>query len=702
MKITQKFCRFFQAFPKPDFGRVKIAFIDISILLVAVCFLPAVVQSSPVPRSKIPSKTLDVLDVKPLTVEERLLAVSIQGLVNRSRPKIYLLMNQNDSFWLDLLKQRKLVTETRIIKDIQELAKSYRSFLNGAVVPDPKLVATINIATMIAGVRGFAICTPEQAQAIGLPIKSDLRGRWKNSKEAYEWAFNNLHSEMTKSAVAWACPSEVFHAERDYFIQHKIWCVWISGPNEAKLPGSNIEQEKRFVEKLFNALPANIPIFGFPFYGQDLGIGEMGGTAIASAYAKYNIATALSSNLSVHSGYPPPVLKQKKLPAYKFDKSKVYLTFTISDGDNLQALQEWTFNLWRENERGSIPIAWTVGPTAPLLIPEIMRYYYSTASPVDRFVCDQSGAGYIYPAVYGSKYNRPAIFPAYARLTGELCESMDIHVLGVHDYLGTWTSHYRVFAENWPRLGAIFADYTKRAGIKYSSSRYRLARGNKPSVILIHASVGFPPKTDAENAIETMVREIREATSIRPAFLNCFAINWFYSPSMLIEVMKRLGPEYVAVPPETLVAFSSRYTLQAAQEENLALSAVASSQDDIGISENPRLTEIENDRYSCDGNMNTYWDKEDNKRLYILQLRLARPSRVARIVIYGFKHEDYAPKSFDILLNGRRVKRVNNLRYLNNRAQITLKPAICRTITLRINEYYGGSPAIRELEVYSK
>lgn len=656
---------------------------------------------SAVPRSSAPAPMLEVLDVRAAQPDERLLAASIQGLVNRTRPRIYLLANPSDGFWLDVLKQRGRVRKTVPIKNVQELVSRHKDVITGLVIPDPALPMSVNVATMLSAVRGYAIASPRLAASTGVRVAADLRGRWKSSVQAYDWAYENLRSSLSREAAAWACPSEIFHAQRDYLIQHKLWTFWISGPKDGKPPADQAG-ERRFVERLLKSLPANIPIFGFPYGGEEIGIGEMGGTAITSAYGDYNVCTALCSNLSVHSGYPIPLLKQKPLPHRRFDVGKVYLSFVMSDGDNLQTWQESHLRLWRDRARGQVPIAWTIGPTARLLMPEIVRYYYRSSDPDDRFVCDVSGAGYTYPGVYAARLDRPAVPAAYAKLTRDLCRPLDISVLCLHQYLGTWTPQMQVFAENWPELGAIFADYARRQGMNYGSSRYRLARGRLPAVIVLHSWLSFPSDTDREAMIDLAVREIREATDVRPAFLSCSVINWFTTPTDLREIMRRLGPEYVAVPPETLVTFAAKYTLQAVAEDNLAISASASSPDGILPDGRPNLTEIENDRYACDGDPDTYWDEADGKDLYVLQLRLARRSTVRRITIQGFEHENLAPKSFDILCDGKGVRRVTDLEYRDNRAEVTFRPTECATIALKIRESYGASPAIREIGAYAK
>jgi len=672
-----------------------------SLVPLLICISSYAGTADIVPRSSRPSAILEVLDVRQAPPDERLMAACVQGLVNRSRPRIYLFATSSDAFWLEVLKQRGLVRRTDNIRDIQDLVQRHKDMVKGLVIPDPDLPATVNVATMICAVRGCLISSPRLAKLIDIPVKADLRGRWGSSVEAYEWVYDNLLRLLSKEGAAWACPTETFHTERDYLIQHKLWTFWISGSNEANRPRVDPDGERRLVERALRALPANIPIFGCPDY-EESGIGDKGGATIASAYGTFNVCTGLCSNLSVHSGYNAPTLKQKPLPKEKFDAGKVYVSFIVSDGNDISALQERLLHSWRDTARGGLPIAWCISPIARLLVPEIVRYYYRSSDADDRFVCAMTGAGGMYPGVYGAKLDRPALMTAYAGLTGELCKPLDISILCMDNYLGTWTPHIQTFADNSPNLGAIFADNGRRTGMTYIGSRYRLMRGKLPPMIVVHALLELPLEEGREALIDTSVSQIKDATSVKPAFLNCFIANQFITPSDIQEIMRRLGPDYVAVPPEKLVAFSSKYTLQAADEKNLALSAKVSSPDGIGQDNRPNLTEIENDRFACDGDYSTYWNEEAGKDEYILYLRLDKKSAIRRITIVGLRQEDHAPKSFDIVCDGEIVQRVSNLEYRDNRAEVTFRPTICKTFSLRIRESYGSSPAIREIAVYSR
>src|ERR1051326_7976580 len=74
--------------------------------------------------------------------------------------------------------------------------------------------------------------------------------------------------------------------------------------------------------------------------------------------------------------------------------NKVYVSFTVSDGDNLQYSQHRMMKLWRDQARGSLPIGWTLSPVLMQAAPALAHYYRFTATPNDELIAGPSGAGY--------------------------------------------------------------------------------------------------------------------------------------------------------------------------------------------------------------------------------------------------------------------------------------------------------------------
>jgi hypothetical protein len=105
---------------------------------------------------------------------------------------------------------------------------------------------------------------------------------------------------------------------------------------------------------------------------------------------------------------------------------------------------------------------------------------------------------------------------------------------------------------------------------------------------------------------------------------------------------------------------------------------------------------------AIDGDPASYWDETDNQKLYWLRVQLRQKATVACLRLLGFKHHDYAPKDFEVVCDGKTVQKVENAQYQSNLLTLDLPPTECRIFELKITGYYGQSPAIRELGLFSK
>lgn len=135
--------------------------------------------------------------------------------------------------------------------------------------------------------------------------------------------------------------------------------------------------------------------------------------------------------------------------------------------------------------------------------------------------------------------------------------------------------------------------------------------------------------------------------------------------------------------------------IESTARPNLALMAKASSPDGL-----VKDGEAGDDQAAIDGDPKTYWDKQDNEKLYRLVLTFPFPVDVESLRITGYGQHTYAPKDFEILCDGKALKAVKDAVYTNNLLAVELPRTRCGALELKITGYYGGSPAIRELEVY--
>jgi type 1 glutamine amidotransferase/HEAT repeat protein len=138
-------------------------------------------------------------------------------------------------------------------------------------------------------------------------------------------------------------------------------------------------------------------------------------------------------------------------------------------------------------------------------------------------------------------------------------------------------------------------------------------------------------------------------------------------------------------------------TLKFGELRNLSRGATATSPD--GLDKDGAAG---GDEAAIDGNPATYWDEVDNQKLYILCVQLKQRSTVVFLKILGWQQHNYAPKDFEVLCDGKVIKKIEGAPYKNNWLTVDLPVTDCTTVELRITGYYGQSPAIRELEIWGK
>src|SRR5690606_41636427 len=124
------------------------------------------------------TKHLDVVDVTGLPDDEQLMLGALQGIVNRTRPRIYLIDTESTAgegsrTWLEDLDVPYTEHDSA-----QALLSAYGEEVAGSVVHDPAVPGSINVATTLAGSKDAGVLRPALAgrTSDGLPVVSGLRG----------------------------------------------------------------------------------------------------------------------------------------------------------------------------------------------------------------------------------------------------------------------------------------------------------------------------------------------------------------------------------------------------------------------------------------------------------------------------------------------------------------------------------------------
>lgn len=430
-------------------------------------------------------KTITVLDVHSLPYPARLCAAALQGLVNRGGPRIYLdygiyddpearrtnevffddelwfgkyraLLGNQDQCNLKEYRQRyhlALSNENDLIRFIEK----HLEMISGLVIWVEDFPDTANIAVMLAGLEGWLPVTPglvQQLEEFGLPVKEDLRRRWSDRVSLYQWAFDNLFPRCKSGVVAciepeWQRPEFV-----DYLVQNQIFAYSLAsgatgightllmllafGPPflrelifGLRLDGclrryalrqmGKMSAETALVNRIQQAVKAEPypTIFGWHTRRDD----ELSFMFQLSANGLRLVPSHLGGNFSFHSKLPSSGIKQKiRTETAELDPDGIYLTFTLSDGDQLMMMHTGELGNWYHPARGKVPFNWEVQPLLAELAPGLLEKYIGSATENDCLVAGPSGAGYIVPPLASN-------LAKYMDETNKICDLSGIQVV---------------------------------------------------------------------------------------------------------------------------------------------------------------------------------------------------------------------------------------------------------------------------------
>ena len=507
--------------------------------------LPIVKRTYPTlqPVRPKPAEHLYVIDATSIGHDEQVLLASLEGIVNRSQPRIYIIWGKDDTFWLNEMEKHGQTGEPIPVSDPLSLVKTFRSSINGAVVCDPKVYDSPCIAVDLSGLDNVLIATPDLAYKINIPITQDLRGKFIDDADALRYARINLLPRMNPYLCLCIDPA-IIGSQLDDVIAAQGSCFWVTGPKAQQFPGANEAAELAEVKTELAGLPLGTVVRGFWWRGDGLGLDEGPGVGLASHYGKITTVSDYVGNYSVTSGIRVGNLKQKKqLPAPVYDPAKIYVAIAVSDGDNLCTWRDYFEQYFTDPLHGTFPIAWGMGPTLLDVAPNEVQWFYEHATPNDEFLCDVSGVGYIYPPQFATSLSdRAGALKAFYDWTTSYMGRMDMHTLRLMDID---TPTIAEVGKDLPTIPFLMPDYGwSGEGDNYNEYTYTLPTG-QPVFRAITTSAGP----------DDMAAQIkRRVGATRPAFINVFIINWSLKLADMKHMLDVLGPDYVAVTPSQLNA----------------------------------------------------------------------------------------------------------------------------------------------------
>ncbi|MBD5224760.1 MAG: hypothetical protein HDS68_02170 [Bacteroidales bacterium] len=474
----------------------------------------------PAPAENI--KTLDMNSAS-LTGEERVMFCTLQGIINRSCPRI-LLYNHNEEPKSTWPSAHDLKTSAVRPSSPYQMVILFQNEIKGLVLYSNELSEHYsNLAATIAGLDRLLPVTPEiraklVANGLDFPVVEDLTSQTMTSAvQIYTYLYNNYWDRCNHRLLVSIRPTIPY--VHDIAAACGSACVWLD-PRKSR--------ERSLLDKMLKDMtPGRDFVLGW-YAEERSGIGEATkyglSTVPADFFENATLYTAVNNPVVI-----PPVPKRPKL------ENKVYAAVYISDGDNIQYCQHAMAKIFEQSGRGKMALNWTISPSLADISPMMLNYYYGKATSNDCFVSGPSGMGYTMPydahnsVYYGSSTSTTLLAP-YARLTQRYIEKAGLRVITIWDEVSD--TQRQIYADSCKYLyGLTINDWERQTG--------RLTSAVEADRLAVVPQ--YPCYANGADVITTFFnRDIRNFKGTEPMFVTGQASVWDAGPDKLVALQTRL------------------------------------------------------------------------------------------------------------------------------------------------------------------
>ena len=411
---------------------------------------------------------------------------TLQGIVNRNTATIYIDYVKESRYDVDKYWWNKYSSAGGWLSGVSvktyntplELIEAYLDKVKGAVVYDPAVASTSNIASAVAGIEnliairyntnGSSLYT-KLVKSGKLPVKvwlvnedgssmftgtgtipgTELKSTGSKKCDPYYWFIEN-YIKKGKCNTLWGgyyidqywltcwnkakgdhhCLTnhDFFVSKKAFFLDLSPWGDEPATDEKTQPSGTDLKTMKDLLLAAYNARKKDTMCYigGFPSWAhkyttRDGGIHkdvdtEWEYTRVISQYNACMDADAIAYGAEANSSFwqhfplkdkyeqkwvTRENLKERGLlkedGTVNLDNNREYYIFYVGDYDASSWIYQTAWYIWDDPARGSVPLMWAIGPALSQRSPQVMHYFYSTATENDYFVAADNGAGYLNP-----------------------------------------------------------------------------------------------------------------------------------------------------------------------------------------------------------------------------------------------------------------------------------------------------------------
>lgn len=540
-----------------------------------------------------------VINIEPKTERWKKLAVgAFEGLANRDKPSVYALwgkmenggFSEDEKNWIERFRPMYgLRTTEATVNDLPMLlTHEFRGVARGVLLYPDKVIDSdqwsplLNVYEFLAGAEAL-IPVPESKRQLFsfLPVEVDAtRVEWGgNASKAYRFVYNKYKPLLTSSRMLAHNHPSVLRMV-DYYVANRVLPLfyWEGIPTETQTLFATILRETGPGKDVIGCW--DIPRWNVPGYEelanppgeQKLAVPlecniqqEHDYIRLLNPYGKRPVVTAEAGVANLSFTQKMPLLSKPWRPAMApatLDRSKVYVTFTLTDGDNLffwtkqGGYADWILN----QESHDIPLQWTLNLSLVDLMPGLVDYVFRSADRKNSFAAGVSGYGYIMARAYATRYpsQREELLRGLFAQSAAIMKRIGLRTLWwMYDYddnkpcpgagLDEAAWYVEEARKDFPPLG-LFNGYAH--GTNYTPEDSNLLIRGTPCFSNLRCPI--PADIDelsGANIIAQGIDDLAEHMP-RPAFIN-FTLHPNQSRGM-VRATRMLGNGYIAVNGDTL------------------------------------------------------------------------------------------------------------------------------------------------------
>lgn len=327
----------------------------------------------------------------------RITMQTLQGIVNRDAPQIFLAIDSgdtHDSNWLDTLS-RNYDVEVEANQDYFWYLWAFQSKLDGYILFQNTNRESANVAVSLAGILN-AVAIDKLSQDSLKAVDQELG--LAQLVDVSEWTEQDLlNSKYWADFADGMVMQESFSgpetAPRDFGVSKRMPFFWDDSRDDESL---------HFYQTVMDKLGSDAVVNGWGYadyddYGPEQFVNQASGRGLSV------IGTERANNLSVLAHFPAKKALSQSLAVELPVETAVHtIAFVMSDGEQLGATMGRMTNqsFGHFDQVNSYPVGWTVSPGLYDYAAPVASWMYENASVDDLFIAAASGAGLRYPSMW--------------------------------------------------------------------------------------------------------------------------------------------------------------------------------------------------------------------------------------------------------------------------------------------------------------